>query len=447
MMHPVELQRTYRGSAERPEDERRSLADHGAPERALIIAAIPSGEEDERDRLAELTELLRTAGVEVADVVVQHRDRPDPRTYLGKGRLEDVIEVKKRVKPDVIVAEGELTPGQQRHLEDKFKTRVVDRTAVILDIFAQHATSAEGKLQVELAQLEYSYARQEGLWQHLERLGGGVGTRGPGESQLESDRRMIRTRMGMLRRRLRETDGNRAVMRRERFESGLGRVALAGYTNAGKSTLMNALTGADVVASDALFVTLDATVRSFEHAGMRLLVSDTVGFIRHLPHELVAAFHSTLDEVRDAHLILHVIDASESEHRQAEQAKAVEDVLDQIKAAEVPRLTVFNKIDRVEPDVRQMLARRSPDAIFVSASRGEGLAALRERLGDVARARLTAIDVVVPYARGDVVSSIYQAGREVRQDALEQGARIQALLPAVDAARILASLGQSDTLQ
>jgi GTPase len=440
MMHPMELQRTYRGNAERPEEERRSLADHGVAEVALIIASIPSGEEDEKERLSELTELLRTAGVEVGDVVVQHRDRPDPRTYLGKGRLEDVIEVKKRIKPDVIVAEGELTPGQQRHLEDKFKTRVVDRTAVILDIFAQHATSAEGKLQVELAQLEYSYARQEGLWQHLERLGGGVGTRGPGESQLESDRRMIRSRMGMLKRRLRETDGNRAVMRRQRVDSGLARVALAGYTNAGKSTLMNALTGADVVASDALFVTLDATVRSFEHAGMRLLVSDTVGFIRQLPHELVAAFHSTLDEVREANLILHVSDASETEHRRNEQARAVEEVLDQIGASEVPRLAVFNKIDRVDPEARLMLARRSPDAIFVSASGGEGLPALRERLGEVARARLTPIDVVVPYGRGDLVSSIYQAGRDVQQDALEHGARIRALLPAADAARILASL-------
>ena len=310
-----------------------------------------------------------------------------------------------------------------------------------LDLFAQHATSAEGKLQVELAQLEYSYARQEGLWQHLERLGGGVGTRGPGESQLESDRRMIRSRMGMLKRRLREADGNRAVMRRQRVDSGLARVALAGYTNAGKSTLMNALTGAELVASDALFVTLDATVRSFEHAGMRLLVSDTVGFIRHLPHELVAAFHSTLDEVREADLILHVSDASESEHRRNEQARAVEEVLDQIGASQVPRLAVFNKIDRVDPEAREMLARRSPDAIFVSAADGEGLPALRDRLGELARTRLTPIDVVVPYGRGDVVSSIYQSGRDVRQEALEDGARIQALLPAADAARIVATLG------
>ncbi len=430
-----ELQRTYRGSASRPEDEHRA-----GPERAIVIASLPRAGEEADDRVDELRELLRTAGAEVIETLVQHRERPDPRTFLGKGRLEELAELVARRKPDLVAAEGELSPGQQRQLEDRLKTRVVDRTAVILDIFAQHARSAEGKLQVELAQLEYSYSRQEGLWQHLERLGGGVGTRGPGETQLESDRRIVRARMGSLRRRLRDVARSRDVMRDRRLGSGLTRVALAGYTNAGKSSLMNALTGAGVTVDDALFETLDPTTRAFEHDGMRLLVSDTVGFIRRLPHQLVEAFRSTLDETREAMLILHVADASEPEARRIAQALAVEEVLEEIGAGEVPRLLVLNKADRIAPDEREMLLNRHPDAVLVSARTGEGVDDLRDRLAAAARAGLTRLEVMVPYASGQVISAIYAAGRDVEQEPGERGTLVRALMPAPEAARIRAAL-------
>ena len=283
-----ELQRTYRGSAARPEED----LDRRGPERAVVIASLP-GDAEEGDRLAEFEELLRTAGAEVVETLVQRREQPVPRTYLGKGRLEELKLAVERRAPDLVAAEGPLTPGQQRSLEDRLKTRVVDRTAVILDIFAQHARSAEGKLQVELAQLEYSYARQEGLWQHLERLGGGVGTRGPGETQLESDRRLLRTRMATLRRRLKDVARSRETQRARRADSAIPRLALTGYTNAGKSSLMNALTGAGVSVDDALFETLDPTTRRVQLDGHEVLLSDTVGFIRHLPHQLVDAFSAT----------------------------------------------------------------------------------------------------------------------------------------------------------
>lgn len=389
-----------------------------------------------------MTELLRTAGAEVVHRVVQRRDRPDARTYLGKGRLDELREWVKENKPEIVACEGDLTAGQQRHLEDALETRVIDRTGLILDIFALHARSAEGKLQVELAQMEYSYSRQEGLWQHLERLGGGVGTRGPGESQLESDRRLIRARMGVLRRRLHEVARSRDIMRERRLASEVTRVALAGYTNAGKSSLMNALTGASMDVDDALFETLDATTRAFSQDGVRVLVSDTVGFIRHLPHQLVESFRSTLDEVRDAHLIVHVADASEDDEGREARAKAVEDVLDEIDASEVPRLLVLNKCDLLDDEDRAALRRRHPGAIMTSAHSGEGVDDLRERLLATARARWERVVLDVPYARGDVVSAVYAAGREVHQDAGPEGTIIRALMPAADAARIRASLAR-----
>jgi GTPase len=435
-----ELQRTYRGSAARPEDELR----RNGPERAVVIASIAGRADDERDRLAEFEELLRTAGAEVVETLVQHREQPAPRTYLGRGRLEDLKAAVERHAPDLVAAEGPLTPGQQRFLEDRLKTRVVDRTAVILDIFAQHARSAEGKLQVELAQLEYSYARQEGLWQHLERLGGGVGTRGPGETQLESDRRLVRTRMATLRRRLRDVARSRETQRERRVAAALPRVALAGYTNAGKSSLMNALTDAGVSADDALFETLDPTTRRVEADGHELLLSDTVGFIRHLPHQLVSAFSATLEEVRDADLILHVADAAESEGRRAAQARAVVEVLDEIGAAEVPRLPVLNKIDLVGEDERAALANREPEAVAVSATTGEGLDQLRRLLAESARARLTPVDVTIPYALAGLISSVYADGREVEQEATAEGTRVTALMPPAAVARLRAALNGSD---
>jgi GTP-binding protein HflX len=292
-----------------------------------------------------------------------------------------------------------------------------------------------------LAQLEYSYARQEGLWQHLERLGGGVGTRGPGETQLESDRRLVRNRMATLRRRLREVSRSRETQRERRVAAPLPRVALAGYTNAGKSSLMNALTDAGVSADDALFETLDPTTRRVECGGHELLLSDTVGFIRHLPHQLVRAFSATLEEVRDADLILHVADASEPEARRTAQAEAVGDVLEEIGAAEVPRLLVLNKIDLVAPEDREALAHRHPGAVQVSATTGEGLDALGERLAAAARERLTAVDVIIPYAMAGLVAAVYADGREVTQEPTDTGTRVRALMPPAAAARLHSHLG------
>ncbi len=440
----IETQRTYRGRAWREGDpeEHRGLLEVNTKERAVIIASLNCSPVEETDRMTEMGELLRTAGATVVHRAVQHRDRPDPRLYLGRGRLDELAEWVKEHKPDVVACEGDLSPGQQRHLEDAMKVRVVDRTGVILDIFALHARSAEGKLQVELAQMDYSYSRQEGLWQHLERLGGGVGTRGPGESQLESDRRLIRSRMGVLRKRLRDTARSRDVMREKRLASAVTRVALAGYTNAGKSSLMNGLTGADVDVDNALFETLDATTRAFSRDGIKVLVSDTVGFIRHLPHQLVESFRSTLDEVRDAHLILHVADASEDDDGRAARAAAVEEVLDEIDAGEVPRLLVLNKCDLLDDEDVAALRRQYPSAILTSALTGVGLDDLRERLLATARARWDRVVLDVPYARGDIISAIYAHGREVTQDAGPESTVITALMPPVDAVRVRALLLQ-----
>lgn len=407
----------------------------------MVLAALPR-EDDAEERLGELRELLRTAGAVAVDIVVQRRDKPDPRTYLGKGRLDEVAEIVAREKPELVAAEGELTPGQQRALEDRLNTRVVDRTAIILDIFALHATTAEGKLQVELAQLEYYYARQEGLWQHLERLGGGVGTRGPGETQLEVDRRLIRTRMARLQRRLNKVGASRELRRKERRDSAVPRVALAGYTNAGKSSLMNALTEADVNVNDALFETLDSTTRLLEHDGCQVLMSDTVGFIRHLPHQLVEAFASTLEEVREANLILHVIDASEVEERRQLRVEAVEEVLQELEADEIPRTLVLNKVDLLDENERVALRNRWPQAIHVSAHSGEGLELLRDRLAEIARERMVQVDLIIPYERGDLIAAVHAAGNDVVESANDTGMQISALLPPAAAGRIKAALSR-----
>lgn len=440
-----ELQRTYRGKAEREhEREERPFPTALPVERAVVVASMDVDDDERDDRLTEFAELLKTAGATVIETVMQRRDAPHPRTFLGKGRFEDLVALVKRTKPNLVAVEGELSASQQRIIEDRLNTRVVARTGLILDIFALHANSAEGKLQVELAQLQYNYARQEGLWQHLERLGAGVGTRGPGETQLESDRRMLRSRMAALRSRLRELERSRSIMRENRLASPVPRIALTGYTNAGKSSLMNTLTSAGVSVNDALFETLDPTTRTLEFGDGRYILSDTVGFIRDLPHELVEAFRSTLDEARDADLILHVADASQPDDRRLARAEAVELVLDEIGAAEVPRLHVLNKIDRVSPDDRRALRHRLPDAVQVSAATGEGLDELRDALAAFGRSLLTPIDLVVPYTQGALVSTIFEVGRDIQQEALDTGTHIRALVPPPHAARIRAALTQGD---
>src|SRR5215218_686300 len=308
------MQRTRNGRTAQTSDAAvaSGIQNPRARQRALCLGVVP-GSPGDSDPLAELKELLRTAGVANVEEVVQVRARPDPDRYVGRGKLAEVKAEIARTDANLVACDDELVPRQERNLEQALGVPVIDRTAVILDIFADHAHSAEGKLQVELAQLEYNMARMRGLWTHLERLGAGIGTRGPGESQIETDRRLARDRIAALRRRLGRLERNRGVMRARRENSSLPRVALAGYTNAGKSTLLNALTGAEVGVRDRLFHTLDPTTRSFEISGRTYLLTDTVGFIRKLPHQLVDAFGATLQEALEADLLLHVVDASAPE--------------------------------------------------------------------------------------------------------------------------------------
>jgi GTP-binding protein HflX len=399
------------------------------PERGFVLAVLQQGA-DPDDELAEVKELARTAGVEPVGEVVQHRLRPAQRTYVGKGKLEELKQRYKEAGAESLLVDDELDPSQQRFLENALDTRVIDRTQLILDIFAQHATTAEGKLQVELAQLEYNLPRMRGMWQHLERLGGGVGTRGPGESQLESDRRQARHRISVLRRRLKELEKQRATRRQERQRTETPTIALAGYTNVGKSTLLNALTGADVSVENQLFHTLDPTTRAFEHDGRRYLVTDTVGFIRRLPHHLVEGFASTLEETLVADVVLHVMDASAADEEQDRQREAVEDVLQEIGASELPKVIVLNKIDRLDPLARRRLANRFPDAPQVSALTGEGLEELRAELAHRFDARWERVRMLVPYSEGGRLAELYSLGTpiEEREDTPE-GVLVVARLP------------------
>jgi GTPase len=319
---------------------------------------------------------------------------------------------------------------QQRELENALQARVIDRTQLILDIFAQHAVTADGKLQVELAQLEYNLPRMRGLWQHLERLGGGVGTRGPGESQLETDRRLARRRVSVLRGRLRELERQRATRRKSRRRSETPVIALAGYTNAGKSTLLNALTAAEVSVRDRLFETLDPTTRSFEVDGRTYLLTDTVGFIRRLPHQLVEGFAATLEETLVADLVLHVVDGSVGDQELDEMRAAVDDVLAEIGASDVPVELVLNKLDRVDPLRRRRLANRYPGSLQISAATGEGLDELRERLASHFGERFEAVRLLIPYAEGGRLAELYALGTpiEERTDRPE-GVLIRAHLP------------------
>ncbi|MBC7460846.1 MAG: GTPase HflX, partial [Thermoleophilia bacterium] len=313
------------------------------PAERAVVAAMIAPQADEDAALEEIRELLRTAGVITDGTIVQRREDQHAGTYLGSGKLEELKRLVEHVDPDVVVIDDALTPRQQRTLEDKLERRVLDRTAVILDIFAQHAKTAEGKVQVELAQLEYNMSRMRGMWKHLERLGAGggnagpgVGTRGPGESQLETDRRLARNRVALLNRKLRELEGRRTTQRASRQNSIIPKVALAGYTNAGKSTLLNALTGAEVSMANRLFETLDPTTRAYERDGRRYLVTDTVGFIVRLPTQLVNAFKSTLEETLLADLVVIVADGSAEEVRLQQHLEAVRAVLEQIGAGKVP---------------------------------------------------------------------------------------------------------------
>jgi GTP-binding protein HflX len=399
------------------------------PERGFVLAVLAQGV-DPDEELQELEELARTAGVEPVARLVQHRASPDPRTYVGKGKLDELKQAYSDAGAEVLLVDDELSPSQQRLLENELKSRVVDRTLLILDIFAQHAVSAEGKLQVELAQLEYILPRMRGMWQHLERLGGGVGTRGPGESQLETDRRIARRRISLLRNRLKVLSKQRDVRRKERTRTETPTVALAGYTNVGKSTLLNALTDSAVSVRNRLFETLDPTTRGFEHDGRRYLVTDTVGFVRRLPHQLVEGFAATLEETLVADLILHVVDGSAPEDRLIEQIAAVNAVLHDIGADDLPMELVVNKIDEVDPLHRRRLANRYPEALQVSAVTGEGLDELRARVAERFAERFEAVRLLIPHGEGAKLSELYALGTPIEQrEDTDEGVLVVARLP------------------
>ncbi len=406
-----------------------------AKQRALCIAVLERG-----DDLSELEELLRTAGVAVVGRVVQHRDRPHPNTYLGTGRLEALKDEIKRVDANVVACDDELSPRQERNLEEALGVAVIDRTAIILDIFARHAATAEGKLQVELAQLEYNLARMRGLWTHLERLGagridGGIGTRGPGESQIETDRRLARDRISALRRRLDEVKGSREVMRAERTRAHLPQVALAGYTNAGKSTLLNRMTGAAVGVRDRLFHTLDPTTRQLQLHGRTYLLTDTVGFIRKLPHQLVDAFGATLEETRLADLILHVVDASQPEDELLAMLRAVDDVLEQIGAGSRPRILVLNKADLLDGERRRELGFRHPDGVLVSAATGEGLDELGARIEREFERTLRPVELLVPFSEGGRLAELHHVDGSLEREETPEGVLVRARVPVTVAER------------
>jgi GTP-binding protein HflX len=405
-----------------------------ARQRALAIGVLRETPGD-GDPLAELKELLRTAGVATAGEMLQVRSRPDPDRYLGRGKLAELKAVLARNDANLVACDDELAPRQERNLEAALGAPVIDRTAVILDIFADHAHTAEGKLQVELAQLEYNLARMRGLWTHLERLGagridGGIGTRGPGETQIETDRRLARDRIATLRRRLSRLERTRGVMRARRQAAPVPAVALAGYTNAGKSTLLNALTGAGVGVGERLFHTLDPTTRAYEHSGRRYLVTDTVGFIRKLPHQLVEAFKATLEETRLADLIIHVVDASEAEEARREAMAAVDETLEEIGAGASPRLLVYNKIDLLDEEERRDLLVGDASAIAVSAEAGEGLDELRDRIETAFEETLLAVELLLPYSQGDRLSELHGLAGDLEREDRAEGVLVRARIPA-----------------
>jgi GTP-binding protein HflX len=422
--------------------ERSRLIDLTEPtERAFLI-----GLDDPSDgrwpvsrSLAELGALAETAGATVVGRAFQRRARPDPIWYFGKGRAAELVDEKAASGFNLLIVDDELAPNQQRSLEKLLDCKVLDRSALIIDIFARHARTREGRLQVELAALEYHLPRLTRLWTHLSRTAGGIGTRGPGESQLETDRRLIRDKIQKVRKELDEVKRHRATTGRQRDRSEVASVALVGYTNAGKSTLLNALADADLYTADMLFATLDPTSRAMVlPAGQRVIVSDTVGFINKLPHDLVDAFRATLEEVLRADLLLEVVDASDPNF--IGQQAAVQDVLDELGVGEKPRITVFNKIDLLDADLRAGPMPASDATAFVSAVSGEGLDALRERIGDALRRQMEPVDLVVPYARGELVARARATG-DVDEAYTNAGIRLSGRLPAAIAAEVRNAAG------
>lgn len=417
-------------------------------ERVVLVGVWTQGSAAQAEAsLAELAALAETAGSEVLAGLIQRRDRPDPATYIGSGKAAELREAVLATGADTVIADGELTPAQLTALEKVVAVKVVDRTALILDIFAQHATSREGKAQVSLAQMEYMLPRLRGWGESMSRqaggraggTGGGVGLRGPGETKIETDRRRIRERMAKLRREIKEMKVARDTKRTRRLTSGVPAVAIVGYTNAGKSSLLNALTGAGVLVEDALFATLDPTTRRAElDDGRTIVLTDTVGFVRHLPTQLVEAFRSTLEEVADADLLLHVVDGSDA--APDAQIAAVREVISQVVrdtgVAAPPELLVVNKIDAASSLGLAQLRRLVPDAEFVSARTGDGIDRLRSRLDRLSAEHDIEVDVLVPYTRGDLIARMHTAGRIVTTAHEPDGTRVRARVPRALAAEL-----------
>jgi len=403
-------------------------------ENVVLVGVYPQGaQEDAENSLRELAALAETAGAVVLDGLLQRRPHPDPATYLGRGKAQELKEIVAAVGADTVIADTELASSQRRALEDVVKVKVIDRTTVILDIFSQHAKSREGKAQVELAQLEYLLPRLRGWGESMSRQAGGqvgaggagMGSRGPGETKIELDRRRIRTRMAQLRKQIRDFAPARDAKRAERKRNTIPSVAIAGYTNAGKSSLLNALTSAGVLVENALFATLDATVRRAESADGRVYtLADTVGFVRNLPHQLVEAFRSTLEEVGQADLLVHVVDGSHPDP--SAQLQTVRDVIGDVGGRDIPEIVVFNKADLIDDDERLVLRGLAPDAHFVSSRTGEGIAELRAEIER--RLPMPAIEVraLVPYDRGDLVSAVHESGVLISAEHEENGTAVHA---------------------
>lgn len=395
-------------------------------ERVVLVGVWTEGTiKDAENSMAELAALAETAGSEVLEALIQRRDKPDPSTFIGSGKVSELKGVVKATGADTVICDGELSPGQLRNLEDKVKVKVVDRTALILDIFAQHAKSKEGKAQVELAQGSYMLPRLRGWGDSLSRQAGGIGGRGPGETKIEVDRRRIRDKMAKLRREINEMKVARDTKRRERKRNSIPSVAIAGYTNAGKSSLLNRLTNAGVLVQNALFATLDPTVRKSETKDGRVYtLSDTVGFVKHLPHELIDAFKSTLEEVSGSDLIVHVVDGSHQDP--LGQIKAVREVIRDIGGEKIPEIIALNKADIADPEVMRLVMREEPDAYPVSVHTGAGIPALIAAIEASLPRPKVEIQTLIPYNRGDLVSRIHEEGEILREEHLEDGTALHA---------------------
>jgi len=399
-------------------------------QRALLIglvqnkAEVPAGEQS----LAELELLTDTAGSEPVETVLLRRERFDAGTFIGKGQLADLVAESRALDIDVVVFDNELTPAQQRNLQQTFETDVVDRVALILDIFAQHAHTHEGMLQVELAQHRYRLPRLRGKGVELSRLGAGIGTRGPGETKLETDRRRILERISKIERELKNNRKSRATQAKARKKSGLPIVSLVGYTNAGKSTLFNQMTDADVLVEDRLFATLDSTVRQLDLPdGYRALMSDTVGFVRRLPHEVIEAFRSTLEEAADANLLVHVVDASDPDPDG--QIDAVRTVLDQIEAGDIPELIVFNKTDITDPNIVDRLVAGHDGSVAVSALTGDDIDLVATAIAEDLEKSTVTMRLLIPYDRGEVVAALHDAGNVLDESYGEHGTELTVRVP------------------